>query len=181
MDIYKENFTQLEKAILRFLFSNSGRDFNQRRISIKLNVSPTAISNAIKNLNQKGLVQIEKNQESRVIQIKLKLNNKRLFQLKRVENLRSLYISGLVDYLSEVFSTETIILFGSFSRGEDNYLSDIDIAIIGATERNLKIEKFEKLFGKKIIVQFFDSFKTIHKELKEGLANGIVLQGGFEI
>ncbi len=181
MDIYKEEFTGLEKEILRFLFFNAGKPFNQRRISINLRVSPTAVSNSLRRIQKRGLIIINKSKDSNILEVTLKPDHKKIAHMKRMENLRGVYSSGLLDFLSKNFIKETIVLFGSFSRGEDNFLSDIDIAIIGSEEKAIDLKLYENLFKKKIILQFYPSFKTIHTNLKESIMNGIVLQGGLEL
>ncbi|MEK6882128.1 MAG: nucleotidyltransferase domain-containing protein, partial [Nanoarchaeota archaeon] len=102
-------------------------------------------------------------------------------QLKRVENLRAVYESGILEKLEETFPGSSIILFGSYSKGEDTYKSDIDLAIIGGKEKPIDLSSFENLLKKEIIINFYSSFKEIHKELKESLCNGIVLFGGIEL
>lgn len=51
----------------------------------------------------------------------------------------------------------TVILFGSYSRGDDTINSDIDIAIIGAKERTIKLTKYEKILERKIVINSYDS------------------------
>ena len=92
-----------------------------------------------------------------------------------------IYELGLSDYLEEQFLGSTIILFGSYSKGEDTISSDIDIAIIGRKEKEIKLESFENIFQRKIIINFYPSFKEIHKHLKENILNGIILFGGVEL
>lgn len=181
MNIYKLKFTKLQQEILRFLFLNTGKNFNQKNIADNLHVSPTAISKSIRILQKNNLIDILKDKESQTLQIELNLENSRVFQLKRAENLKMLYESGLPDLLSESFTGSTIILFGSFAFGEDSKDSDIDIAVIGGREKEINLEKYEKLFSKKIILQFYDHFSGIHKNLRESLFNGIVLKGGVRL
>jgi predicted nucleotidyltransferase len=76
---------------------------------------------------------------------------------------------------------QQLILFGSFSRGEDTINSDIDIVVIGRKEKVLRLVEFEKQFERKININYYESFEKIHKHLKENLANGIMLSGGFEL
>ena len=59
--------------------------------------------------------------------------------------------------------------------------SDIDIAVIGRKEKQVGLIKFEKELERKININFYDSFKNIHKHLKENLCNGIILIGGVEL
>ncbi|RME55057.1 nucleotidyltransferase domain-containing protein [Candidatus Woesearchaeota archaeon] len=84
-----------------------------------------------------------------------------------VDNLKRLYESGLADVLEKEFAGATIILFGSYSRGEDLKGSDIDIAVIGRKEKELDIEKYEKLLHRPIYINFYESWKKIHKHLKK--------------
>lgn len=181
MDIYKEKFTSLEREVLRVLFTNTGKEINQRQISKILKVSPTAISNTLKSLKNKKLVIMDKDKGSREVLTSINIENQEAANIKRVENLRAIYSSGLLDFFRINFPVQTIILFGSYSKGEDNYLSDIDIAVIGIEDKDLDVSPYERIFRKKINIQFYKSFKDIHKDLKESLANGIILQGGFEL
>ena len=100
---------------------------------------------------------------------------------KRIENLKFLYESGLYEFLFNEFPGATLFLFGSYSNGDDSANSDIDLAVIGLKERKINLEKFEKMFGKKIMLQFYLSLKDINKNLRENILNGIILKGGVEL
>ncbi len=181
MDIYKEKFTRLEREILKYLFMNSGKKSNQRAIAIALKVSPTAIAKSIKNLDKTNLLEINKDKNSQTFEIGLNFKNEKVFFMKRVGNLDITYDSGLAEFLFDELPGATIILFGSYSFGEDTYNSDIDFAIIGAKEKKINLAPFEKILNKKIIVQFYDGFEKIHKNLRENILNGIVLKGGIRL
>ena len=134
------------------------------------------------------MVKIEKDKDSGRWSIGLNRDNPKTITLKRVENLRMIYNLGLVDFLEEKFPGSTIILFGSYSRGEDvwineenGYKSDIDIAIIGAKEKQIELTKFDKLLERIIIINFYRSFKKIHKNLRDNILNGILLSGSVDI
>ena len=114
-------------------------------------------------------------------QIKLNRDDHKTTQLKRVDNLKLIYETGLADFLEKEFAGATIILFGSYSRGEDLINSDIDVAVIGRKEKKIELTNYEKELERQININFYDSFKKIHKNLKENLCNGIVLVGGFEL
>jgi predicted nucleotidyltransferase len=122
-----------------------------------------------------------RNQESQTWEIGLNLENPLVFKLKRVENLKMIYESGLVDLLGESFDGATIVLFGSFAFGEDNIHSDIDIAIIGGKEKNINLNEYEKIFSKNINLQFYVDFSEIHKNLRESLFNGIIIKGSVRL
>jgi len=179
MDIYKLKFTRLQNEILRFLFIKSGKLFNLRRIALSLRVSLTAVSKALKDLEKENLITVTKDPDSKQLSITLDRENEKVIFLKRLENLRLLYESGFIDYLYDAFPGSTIILFGSYSFGEDIYDSDIDLAIIGKKEKELDSTKFEKILEREIILNFYDDFENIHKNLRLNIANGITLKGAL--
>jgi predicted nucleotidyltransferase len=180
MEQYKLKLTRLQNEILRFLMINAGRGFNLKRIAENLEVSLTAVSKSLPELQLQKLIEVSKNLETKHLKIELK-EDKKIIQLKRVENLKQIYEFGLVDFLEEKLMGATIILFGSYSRGEDTLNSDIDIAIIGRKEMSIDFDKYEKLFKREIRMQFYKSFKNIHKNLRENLCNGILLSGAIEL
>ena len=95
--------------------------------------------------------------------------------------MKQVYESGLADFLGREFAGATIILFGSYSRGEDTLNSDIDIAVIGRKDKKFDVSNFETILERNININFYDSFNKIHKNLKENIFNGIVLYGSVEL
>ena len=181
INIYKQELTILQQKILRLLFIKSGASLNQRGIAQMLGVTPPAVMKAIPGLDKKGLVNVRQDKESKRWSIELNTGNHRVFQLKRVDNLMQVYESGLADFLEKEFAGATIILFGSYSRGDDTITSDIDIAVIGRKEKEVNLTVFNKMLERAIFINFYPSFREIHKHLKENLFNGIVLAGGIEL
>ena len=180
VNICKLKLTALQQEILRLLFIKAGTVLTQRTIARTLEVSSPAVMKAIPYLEKENMITVNKDRETKRLSIELQRNNHKVMQLKRADNLKLTYESGLGDFLEKEFAGATIILFGSYSRGEDTLNSDIDIAIIGRKDKQINTEKFEKLLERKIHLNFYNSFKEIHKNLKENLCNGIVLYGGVE-
>jgi len=181
VNIYKPGLTNLQQGILELLFKRAGARLNQNQIARLLKVSQPAVTKALPLLEKLDFIKIQKDKETKRWSISLNTNNRRVVQLKRVNNLKQIYETGLADFLEKEFAGATIILFGSYSRGEDIFNSDIDIAIIGRKEKDIDLKKFEDMLERKININFYSSFKEVHKNLKENLANGIVLTGGFEL
>ena len=179
MELYKLKWTQLQAEIFSCLCMRAGEKFSQREIAGILKVSPTAVANSLKRLLEGSFVTLEKTKNIHFIT--LNRDNGKAIELKRAENLRNVYLSGLSDYLHITLAGSTIILFGSYSRGEDTLASDIDIAVMGRKEKPLQIEEYEKLLHRKINIQFYSSWKNIHEHLKNNILNGIVLHGGVEL
>jgi len=181
VNIYKLRLTSLQQEILRLFFVKTGMSLNQRQIAKFLDVSQPAVMKALPYLEKENLIKISQDKETRRWSIELRRDHSRAMQLKRVDNLKLIYETGLADHLEKEFAGATIILFGSYSRGEDTVNSDMDIAVIGRKEKQLDLAKYEKELEKQINIIFHDSFKKIHKHLKENLCNGIILVGGVEL
>jgi predicted nucleotidyltransferase len=177
----KLKLTQLQEEILRLLYKKAGNSLNQRQTANNLQVSPPAIMKALPFLEKIGYITIKKDTETKRLSIELNKNNRRIMQLKRADNLKQIYESELLDYLEKEYAGATIILFGSYSRGDDNINSDIDIAVIGRKEKIITLETYENILQRKININYYESFEKIHINLKENLANGIVLIGGFQL
>lgn len=179
MDIYKLNFTTLEQEIFSLLCMRAGEKMSQRDAAKILGVSPTAVSNSINTLGKSNLIKIEKTKTINFISFNR--DNQKAIDLKRAENIKNVYMSGLSDYLESELPGGTIILFGSYSRGEDTTTSDIDLAVIERKDKVLDLEKYETILGRKINVNFYISWKDIHKHLRNNILNGILLHGGIEL
>lgn len=182
MDKYKLKWTRLQNEIFRLLCIKAGKSFTQRNISLFLDVSPTAVSKSLKSLVKDDFVIVEKYQnKNNIFSIELNRNSELTIYFKRCENLKMIYEIGLIDYLEDIFPGSTIVLFGSYSNGYDTFDSDIDIAVIGVKEKNVHLKKFEKFLERDVIINFYDSFKSIHKNLRDNILNGILLSGSIEL
>ena len=177
----KLKLTLLQQDILEFLFANAGESFTGRAIANSLKVSQPGVSKSLPYLEKLGLITIQKDKMSKRLSIALNRDNSLVIGLKRANNLKQVYESGLAGFLEDNFPGANIILFGSYSRGDDTTTSDIDIAVIGRKEKEVVLNKFVKILERVININFYDSFKNIHKNLKENLFNGIVLVGGIEL
>ncbi|MEK6938540.1 MAG: nucleotidyltransferase domain-containing protein [Nanoarchaeota archaeon] len=179
MDIYKLNFTTLQLEIFSLLCLRAGEKFSQREIAHLLKVSPMAITNSMKGLQENQLVKLEKTKTINFISFNRE--NNRAVELKRTENLKNIYLSGLSDYLEQQLAGGTIILFGSYSLGEDTNTSDIDFAVIERKDKKLDLDKYEKILHRKINLNFYNSWSKIHQHLKNNILNGILLHGSIQL
>ncbi|MBU4456395.1 MAG: nucleotidyltransferase domain-containing protein [Nanoarchaeota archaeon] len=181
MNMYKLKFTKLQNEIFRLLCIKAGMSINQRGIARLLKVSPTAIAKATKLLEKEGLVKVEKSKTMNLLSMELNRNNPNTIAIKRTENLNLIQETGIIGYLEENFPGCTIILFGSYSTGEDTEKSDIDIAIINSKGKELDLSRFDKLLERTVFLHFYKDFNSMEKELKANIFNGIVLSGAIEL
>lgn len=179
MDISKLKWTRLSAEIFSLLCRKAGEKLSQREIAKILKVSPTAVANSVKNLKIDNLIRLEKTKTINFIFFNG--NERKAVELKRVENLQNIYLSGLSDYLEKELAGGTIILFGSYSKGEDTNTSDIDLAVIERKDKMLELEKYEDILNRKINVNFYKSWANIPQHLKNNILNGILLHGSVEL
>lgn len=107
--------------------------------------------------------------------------NERFISLKRAYNIHSVFSSGLLDFLRKQYQEpEAIVLFGSYSKGEDISGSDIDIAIVTVKRGSQGLSRFEKVLGRKIRL-YEVKIKAAEPEFLNSLANGVVLYGYLRV
>ncbi len=140
-----------------------------RELSRLLGVSPPTCLALINELTKRQLLTSKSVGRSRLVSAAL---NEAFIFHKKWTNLFLLLESGLVQKLSEK-RPQTLILFGSFARGEDTERSDIDIASDIALNEDLS--KYERLLERKI--QFHRIAKELDKNLLENIRQGILLEG----
>jgi predicted nucleotidyltransferase len=106
-------------------------------------------------------------------------NNPVYYSLKRIYALELLHKSGLIPNLLSLKSAKTIILFGSFAKGDWYKDSDIDIFIYGNLSGFDK-KIYESRLKRTIELHTFKDKEEI-KEVKTGLIkniiNGYVIKG----
>ena len=188
VNTYKLKLTILQQGILRLLIIRAGVSMNQREIATFLDVSSPAVMKAIPELQKIGFVKTSQDKKSGRWSIELNRDNHRVLQIKRADNLRQVYESGFADFIDREFAGATIILFGSYSRGEDVWFgedddknSDIDIAVVGRKEKNVNLEAFEKILEREIFINFYESWDKIHNNLRNNILNGIILSGSVDL
>lgn len=179
MDTCKEKWTLLELRVFSLLCRKAGEKLSQREIARELAVSPTAVAAPVRNLVKRRLARAERTRNVNLVSFSRE--ERSAIELKRVENLRAIYLSGLAEYLENELPGGTVVLFGSYSRGEDVASSDIDVAVVGRKDKPLALEKYEKALGRLINVNFYDSWNGIERHLRNNILGGIVLQGGVAL
>jgi|SRR3989338_7672349 len=163
--------------ILEIFFENPSKEFHLRELSRLLKLSMPTIITATDILSKKRLITKIKGKVLTKVQSNREDIN--FIRYKRLRNLESIYTSGIVDYLSNAYNhPKNIILFGSYSRGDDIERSDIDIAICTNKRLNLNLEKYGRILKKRINIHEIDLNKAT-EEFKANLANGIVLEGSW--
>ena len=145
-----------------------------KEISRKIKLAPTSIRNNIKELLKDNLIKIKKTKPFNGF-IANRESNSFIFY-KRIYNLYSL--KNLIDFLVESYYPKLVVVYGSYSLGEDLESSDINIIII-KSNNEIKLGNFEKKLKRKIQIISINDLNELDINLKKKVLNGIVLYGGF--
>lgn len=140
-----------------------------KEISRKINLAHTSVKRHILELAKLGLIQ-----ESQQIfkAYKSSRENPEFIFAKKIGNIIFLKESGLIENLKEHYP-KSIILFGSYSKGEDTESSDIDL-FVDSKKLKINLEKYEKVLKRKIHLLFREE---VSKSLIESINQGEILYG----
>ncbi len=165
--------------VLEFFLINPTHEIHLRELSRQLNISFPWVRQLVLGLCKRKLLQIKKERHLVLAQANREDNSFRA--LKRSYNLFSLHHCGLVEKLIDAYGRpEAIILFGSYSRGEDTEQSDIDIAVLTTKHPDLQLQPYEKKLERKIRLQELQK-DAMTKDFLTTLANGIIVYGYLDL
>ena len=182
LKLYQEN---AKGRVLQILFTFPEKEFSLSDLAREAGIAKANIGTVLKEFQETGLIQIEK--LSKIWRIRAQQTSWVFVKHKIAYNLDFIYKSGLVEFLIDYFKNpRSIILFGSFRKGEDISNSDIDIAVESSDFTTIQsfglreLSEFEQEIKRKIQLHVFNQ-KNIDPSLFSNIANGIVLWGFLEI
>ncbi|MBI2654463.1 nucleotidyltransferase domain-containing protein [Candidatus Woesearchaeota archaeon] len=177
-------FTKSAFHIAERIFNYPNKTFHIRMIEKETGFSTTAVIDSVNKLKEFGIVKIEETPLTTNIKANLESEAYRFYKL--VFNLYRLKRYRFVDNLIDIFNNpEAIVLFGSFAKGEDIEMSDIDILIISHNKPNEYLEEtlnvIQKELNRKVNTHILPSLDKSSNEFKNAVANGVVLHGYIKV
>lgn len=164
--------------VLKLFLDSPTENFRLREIARLVKISPPSVIIYLKEFEKEGLVN---KQTKRDIPFYSAIRDNPQFILnKKISIIFELNKSGLIDYLWDNLSPESIVLYGSFAKGEAVENSDIDL-YLESKEKAIDLTKFEKILNKKIHLLFKKPLKELSNELKNNIINGIILKGYLKV
>ena len=150
-------------------------------ISRSIGLAHTSVKKNLDKLVKLGLIieSVEKKGKRKFPFYKANTDSKLFKEHKMIYNLSSILKSGMIEFIEEKLMPKSIVLFGSYQRGDDVESSDIDI-FVECKEEELNLNKFEKKLDRKVQLHFKENFALYPKELKNNIINGIVVMGFLE-
>ncbi len=169
------------QLVAEVFFQFPTKEHTLKDVSNHVKIAHTSVKQNLKKLVKNGLIQqrIEKRGKRKFPIYKANKNNKLFTQYKKIYNLQSIIELGIIEYIEKKLMPKSIVMFGSYQRGEDTEKSDIDI-FIESKKEEIQLKQFEKKVGRKIEVHFKEQFMSYPKELKNNIINGTIIHGFLE-
>jgi len=164
--------------VLTHFLKHPSEEWHLRAIARKVGLSPAGTLKILRKLEEKGYIRKEKTPLKD--NYRANLENKEYEAIKQAYNLYLIRSSGIIEHLEKTLIPQSIVLFGSFARGDNHAGSDIDIALIKAKRKEAELTFLEKRLGHAINLHFINDFKS-NKELKNNIINGITLKGFMKV
>ena len=170
----------IKEKIKEYFFINPTAKLRVRQIERELKLPLPSVIRYIKEFVKDGI--LNKVIISGVELYSADRSYKRFLVKKQLYNIESLYESKLIDKLVLKYNNPTIVLFGSYSRGEDIEDSDVDLYIETPSKITIELGEFEKKLQRKIQLFVYKGINKVeNKELANNILNGIVLNGYVEV
>jgi predicted nucleotidyltransferase len=138
-------FTKNKAALLRLFFTNPDQAFYMQEIGRILNKKPGVFQKALNSLAQENVLVSEYKANARYFNA-----NKEYPLYNEIKSIvfKTIGISGSIkQVLQKVGNIDLSFIYGSYAKGKENQISDIDIVIIGHPNEDILIKELDKLEG----------------------------------
>ncbi len=173
------------QKVIFYFFSFPNKEVNLSELATSLKMSKKTASKIINRLVKEGF--LIKKIYGKVWRIYCNTKHKYNYTRKIGFNLTMIYETEILEDIKKTIKNyKSIILFGSYRKGDDNEKSDVDIAIEVLDNKPIKIIELGILpefgFRKDVPVNLhiFSKNKT-DINLFSNIANGIILDGFLEV
>ncbi len=170
--------------VLSAFLENPAKSWGWKELSNKLMLGPPSTKRYLDELEHEGIIitkdiagrkMYAANRESRKFRI-----------LQAFDITMKLEDCGVVDHLNKFYGFPSIVLIGSYARGEAVEESDIDIIAVTESEKYAALSEFEEKLKKQIHLFVFSKaglakLRTANPSLYNGIINGRVLSGNMEV
>jgi len=174
-----QKITQLK--VLSLFLENPHSSYYLRESARMLNMDPMTVKRALDLLLKDNLL-IRTEEKNRIL-YKANVENPALRHIKISYNLSWLREKNTVDFiLKQMKSVSSIVLFGSFAKGENDKESDVDILTISLS-KNKPTSKLAKHLGSDVNLvdftpaQWSNQAKTNKAFYLDVITDGILLYG----
>jgi predicted nucleotidyltransferase len=167
--------------VLSHFFENPFEDFYLRELARLLKISPMTVKRALEVLVKDGLI-IREEKKNQIL-YRANMENFAFRFAKISYNLSLLDKNNIVEYLlNQNPGISSIVLYGSFAKGENDKNSDLDILVI-STPKNIDTKTLSKRLKIDVNIMNFTSTqwtkqaKTNRAFYLDVITEGVVLHG----
>ncbi|MEK6848823.1 MAG: nucleotidyltransferase domain-containing protein [Nanoarchaeota archaeon] len=170
----------IKEEIKEYFFTNPTVKIRVRPLEKILKLPLPSVIRYCRELEEEGI--IKKMKIGNVVFYSADRANNNFLLEKKLYNIKSLYTFGLVDFIKFCLSNPAIILFGSYSKGEDIENSDIDLYIETSSKKDILLSNFENKLRRKIQIFRYKRIKAVkNMHLANNIINGVSLNGFIEV
>ncbi len=160
-------FSKNESLLLRLLYTNPGREFYIHEIGRALGKKPGVFQRTLNNLEKSGLVVSQYRANARYFRV-----NTGHPLHKDIKNIvfKTVGVTGsLKEVLESIGLIDFAFLYGSFAKGTENPVSDIDLMIVGSPDEAKLLRRFsslERSLGREINYRLYTSIDFVRDARK---------------
>lgn len=167
--------------VLKVFFDFPLKKFSLKEISLLSKLSHPSLKPELSNLIKSEFLQKHiEIRGKRSFPLYFASENEEFKKIKKLSNEYELIYSGIIEFLKSKMMPNSIIVFGSYSRGEDLEESDIDL-FVESEIKEIDLKKFEKKLKRKINLTFKEDLNKLDKNLLINIINGKILYGEIHL
>ncbi len=135
--------TKNRAALLRLLFTNPEKSFYMHEIGRILGKKPGTFQRTLNSMEKEGIVASEYKANARYFRV-----NKKYPLYKELKSIvfKTVGVAGTIEEsLRKLGNVKYAFIYGSYAKAKENYLSDIDLIVIGNCQEDMLIKKLDAL------------------------------------
>lgn len=129
--------------LLRLFLTNPDQSFYMQEIGRILGKKPGNFQRVINNMEKEGVLISERKANARYFKA-----NKEYPLYEDMKNIvfKTIGVTGSIkDVLQKIGSVDYAFIYGSYAKANENYLSDIDLIVVGKCDEDKLIKNFDHL------------------------------------
>ncbi len=135
--------TKNRAELLKLFFTNPDKAFYMHEIGRILNKKPGIFQRTLNNLVSEGILESEYKANARYFKV-----NKNYPLYKELKSIvfKTVGIKGSIkEVLEKLTNVKFAFIYGSYAKAKENYLSDIDLVVMGNPDEDKLIKELDKL------------------------------------
>lgn len=136
-------FSKNEALLLRLFYTNPGAEYYMHEIGRILGKKPGVFQRTLYNLEEQGILASQYRANARYFRVN---EGHPLFEeIKSIISKTVGVIGSLSKVLRNAGSIDFAFIYGSFAKGNENPLSDIDLMIVGSPDESVLLQRLSEL------------------------------------